>query len=73
MDPRGFKAFFKDRFAQFLRSNYRNAEEVAVVYGVRYQTAANWWQGLNAPSGDTTTLAALMHGQTYIDFMEGTE
>jgi hypothetical protein len=69
IDPRGFRVFFKHRFAQFLHTNYRNAEEVSVVYGVRYQTALNWWQGTNAPSGDTTTLAAMMHGQSYLDFM----
>ncbi|MFC6585914.1 hypothetical protein ACFQDZ_00640 [Sulfitobacter pacificus] len=68
-DPRSFKAFFKDRFAEFLHDNYDNAEEVAVIYGVRYQTALNWWQGINAPSGDTTTLACLRHGQKFIDFM----
>jgi hypothetical protein len=69
IDPRGFKAFFKARFALFLQANYRSAEEVAVVYGVRYQTALNWWQGVNAPSGDTTTLAAMRHGSVFIDFM----
>lgn len=69
IDPRGFKAFFKQRFSEFLQANYRNAEEVAVIYGVRYQTALNWWQGTNAPSGDTTTLACLRHGQKFIDFM----
>lgn len=71
IDPRGFRAFFKHRFAQFLHANYRNAEEVAVVFGVRYQTGLNWWQGTNAPSGDTTTLAAMLHGQAYLDFMGG--
>lgn len=69
LDPYCFKAYFKDRFSAFLQANYRNAEHVAVVYGVRYQTALNWWQGINAPSGDTTTLACIIHGQNYIDFM----
>lgn len=69
MDPRGFKSFFKQRFAAFLKAHYRNAEEVAVIYGVRYQTALNWWQGVNAPSGDTTTLAAMRHGKAFTDFM----
>lgn len=69
-DPRGFKIFFKARFAAFLKENYANAEEVAVIYGVRYQTSLNWWQGVNAPSGDTVTLAALRHGQRFIEFME---
>lgn len=68
-DPRSFKAFFKHRFAEFLQDNYESAEEIAVIYGVRYQTALNWWQGINAPSGDTITLACLRHGQKFIDFM----
>ena len=71
LDPRGFKMFFKHRFAEFLQANYRNAEEVSVNYGVRYQTALNWWQGTNAPSGDSTTLAAMVHGDAYTDFMRG--
>jgi hypothetical protein len=69
IDPRGFRAFFKHRFSEFLHANYRNAEEVAVLYGVRYQTALNWWQGINAPSGDTTTLAAIRHGSNFTEFM----
>lgn len=69
LEPRGFKAFFKYRFSQFLQANYRNPEEVAVVYGVRYQTALNWWQGVNAPSGDTATLACLRHGDKFTSFM----
>lgn len=69
IDPRGFRAFFKYRFSEFLQANYDNAEQVSYIYGVRYQTALNWWQGHNAPSGDTTTLAAIFHGQDYTDFM----
>jgi len=72
-DPHGFKRYFKHRFAKFLQQNYRNAEEVAVIYGVRYQTALNWWQGINAPSGDTTTLTAMRHGQKFTDFIAGAE
>lgn len=67
--PRGFKMFFKHRFSQFLQANYRNPEEVSVVYGVRFQTALNWWQGVNAPSGDTATIVAMRHGAAFTDFM----
>lgn len=73
LDPYGFKRFFKYRFSQFLQANYRNAEEVAVVYGVRYQTSLNWWQGVNAPSGDTTTLVSIRHGSAFTDFMASEE
>lgn len=65
-DPRGFRARFADLWAEFLRENYRNPEEVAVSYGVRYQTAVNWWQGANRPSGDVVALA----GRRFNDFLE---
>jgi hypothetical protein len=42
---------FAEVRAKFLRENYRSPEEVAVVYGVRFQSAMNWWQGNNAASG----------------------
>lgn len=66
-DPRSFRARFADLWAEFLRANYRNPEEVAVAYGVRYQTAVNWWQGANRPSGDVVALA----GRRFAEFMEG--
>lgn len=66
LDPRTFRSRFAHFWAEFLRANYRNPEEVAVVYGVRYQTALNWWQGMNRPSGDVVALA----GRTFADFME---
>lgn len=66
LDPRAFRARFADYWSQFLRANYRNPEEVAVCYGVRYQTAVNWWNGANRPSGDVVALA----GSRFHDFME---
>lgn len=65
-DPRAFRARFADYWAEFLRQNYRNPEAVAVAFGVRYQTALNWWQGLNRPSGDAVALA----GKPLVDFLE---
>lgn len=64
-DPRVFRARFAFYWAEFLKANYRNPEQVAVVYQVRYQTALNWWQGQNRPSGDIVALA----GQTFADYM----
>lgn len=52
-----FRAFFAARWAQFLRENYRNPEQVAVHFGVRFQTALNWWNGDNAPSGYAVAMA----------------
>jgi hypothetical protein len=36
---------------QFLRENFRRPEQVAEAYGVRFQSALNWWNGSNAGSG----------------------
>lgn len=71
IEPRSFRAVFAHRFSKFLQANYRNPEEVAVAFGVRYQTAFNWWQGLNRPSGDVVTMAVLRHGDAYTEHMAG--
>lgn len=52
-----FRTFFAAKWAQFLRENYRNPEAVAVCFGVRFQTALNWWNGDNAPSGYAVAMA----------------
>lgn len=70
-DPHEFKAFFAERWAAFLRENYRNPEAVAVSFGVRYQTALNWWQGQNAPSGPAVARAFLEHGDAIAKHLEG--
>lgn len=67
LDPRDFRARFAHYWSDFLRANYRNPEAVAVSFGVRYQTALNWWQAVNRPSGDVVALA----GRPFQDFMEG--
>ena len=67
LDPHSFRARFAGYWSEFLQANYRNPEEVAVNFGVRYQTALNWWQGANRPSGDVVAMA----GKRFNDFMEG--
>lgn len=66
IDPLTFRARFAHYWSEFLRANYRNPEEVAVAFGVRFQTALNWWQGANRPTGDVVALA----GRPFTDFME---
>lgn len=66
-DPRTYRAAFADRWASFLHENYQNPEEVAHCFGVRFQTAVNWWNGTNRPSGDVVALAALRHGATFTE------
>lgn len=68
-DVREFRRFYKERSAQFFQENYDSPEQVAYLYGKRYQTALNWWTGTNAPSGDTATLMAIRHGDAYTEFM----
>ena len=68
-EPRHYRQFFAERWADFLHKNYANPEEVAVAYGVRFQTALNWWQGLNRPSGDVVAIAACRHGRAFTDHM----
>ncbi len=48
-----FRAFFLSSFARWLQLNFRGPEHVASVFGVRHQTALNWWNGRNCASGDT--------------------
>ena len=61
-DPRSFRASFASKFSAFLHSEYQNPEEVAVCFGVRYQTAFNWWNGTNRPSGDVVAIAFMQRG-----------
>lgn len=68
-DPRYFREFFAVRWSTFLQENYQNPEEVAVIYGVRYQTALNWWQGINKPSGDVVAIACMRHGDKFTKHM----
>ena len=65
LDPITFRSRFADYWSRFLRQQYRNPEHVAVAFGVRYQTALNWWQGANRPTGDVVALA----GQPFTDFL----
>lgn len=66
LDPRSFRARFAFFWSDFLRANYRNPEQVAASFGVTFQTACNWWNGTNRPSGDIVALA----GRSFTDFME---
>jgi hypothetical protein len=50
-DIDAFRRNFAEVRKAFLRENYRNPEQVAVIYGVRFQSALNWWNGDNAASG----------------------
>jgi hypothetical protein len=55
----GFREFFLASFARWLQLNFRAPEQVAAVFGVRHQTALNWWNGRNRASGDVVGLVFL--------------
>ena len=58
-DARAYRADFKRRWQAFLRAEFRSTEAVAAHFGVTFQAAWNWWEGLNSPSGHTVALAAM--------------
>ena len=70
LEPRSFRAFFAVRFSQFLRTNYRNHEEVAASFGVRSSTAWNWWEGNHRASGDVVAMAFMRHPDAMRKAME---
>ena len=51
-----FRDWFAPAFASWLQINFRDAESVAATFGVRYQTALNWWNAAHKASGDTVAL-----------------
>ncbi|MCV2870655.1 hypothetical protein OEW28_18740 [Defluviimonas sp. WL0002] len=59
VDAGAFRDWFRVAFARYLQSNFRNAEAVATSYGVRFQTALNWWNGENTASGETVARTLL--------------
>lgn len=65
----GFRDWFAPAFARWLQSNFRNPEQVATLFGVRYQTALNWWSGAHRASGDTVALVFLAYPQAVAWFL----
>lgn len=58
-DAGSFRDWFKPNFARYLQMQYASPEVVAAAFGVRYQTALNWWNADNRASGDTVALLFL--------------
>lgn len=56
IDSDGFRTWFAPAFARWLQAHFSGTEQVAVAFGVRHQTAINWWHGANRASGDTVAL-----------------
>lgn len=65
----GFRDWFAPAFARWLQANFRDPEMVAALFGVRYQTALNWWNGAHRASGDTVALVFLTFPQAVAWFL----
>ena len=68
-DPLPYRAEFLDRWAALIRHLFVTREDVAAGFGVTFQTACNWWDGLNRPSGDKVALAAVTWPDEFTRFM----
>ena len=49
-------------WCRFLHAEFRNPEEVAAHFEVRFSTACNWWNATNRPSADKVLIAMIEHG-----------
>lgn len=56
IDSVEFRSWFAPTFARWLQGQFRSSEQVAASFGVRHQTAINWWNASNRASGDTVAL-----------------
>lgn len=59
LDPDRMRAEFPEMWSRWLRSEFRNAEHVAVAFGVTFQTACNWLGGTSRPTGDKVAMAMM--------------
>lgn len=50
-DALTYRTFFAARWRDFIRENFESPAHVALVFRVDPTTAANWFEGLNAPQG----------------------
>ncbi len=64
---------FKARWAAYLHENYGSAERVAVAFDVRYQTAVNWMDEVNRPSGDIVALESTRNPEGFFKHMVAAE
>lgn len=46
-----FQEFFKKRWAEFLKENFRTPEQIGVAFGVTSVTAQNWLDEVTSPRG----------------------
>lgn len=64
------RSWFAPAFARWLQANFANIEAVAVGFGIRYQTARNWWNAEHRASGDTVALVFLAFPEAVACFLQ---
>lgn len=69
IDPTPYRTAFADHWGKFLREVFATREDVAAAFGVTFNTASNWWDGLNRPYGDHVALAALTFPEEFARLM----
>lgn len=50
-DPRRYRALYADLWFRFIRGHFRDAVEVAFVFGVDAKTGRDWWEGHTRSQG----------------------
>jgi len=69
VDPIQYRVAFLDHWSDLIRHLFVTREDVAAAFGVTFQTACNWWDGINRPSGDKVALAAVTWPDEFARFM----
>lgn len=59
-----------DVWCRFLHAEFRNPEEVAAHFEVRFSTACNWWNATNRPSADKVLIAMVENGAALVAALE---
>lgn len=70
VDPLPYRVAFLDRWSALIRHLFGSREDVASAFGVTFQTACNWWDGTNRPSGDKVALTAITWPEAFARFMD---
>lgn len=65
----GFEAWFVPALSVWLQTNFENAEHVARAFGVRFQTALNWWNGAHCAKGSSVGLIFMRYSAARDWFM----
>lgn len=67
LDPHRMRVEFAGIWADYLRKHYGQAETVAYMFGVTFQTACNWLSGVSRPTGDKVMLEFASHPDRLLD------